>query len=197
MGKFGEYIQPDIRHNSPGQPQKLTPYVPPKVPVKLPKELDWVPGASDAILEKIVGLKIKIVEPYHYFPPFYHTPIDMLEHVQLAAGAVGTVISLRIPQDSMARIRFYGQDITPVVAPLPGTEWLEVEWTFRVNGAPLNYYDRFLGQRGALIWPAETTIVLDGSDLFEVVARNTAAATAYYCWASIRGWQWSKSVREK
>lgn len=190
---FGEYIKPGIRSLPPGSPKPASPYLPPKPETKIPSGMEWVRDLTDELIRKVFKRTMKVMTPYHYFPPFYHTPVDMLEPVQVNMGATETIIELTIPQGQMLRIKFYGQDITAVPpAVLPGTEWAEVVWTFSVNGVPLEHYDAFLGQRGAVIWPAETTIVLDGSDVFRVTAENTSAANNYFVWASIRGWQWSK-----
>jgi len=199
MPQFGEYIKPDIRHHNPGMPKPVSPNLPPRRgEAKLPDNLNWlrpfVEEMKDQLINRVFKRVMKVFMPYYYFPPFYHVPVDMLERVQVNAGGTMTILRLVVPQDQMARIKFYGQDITAIPpAILPGTQWREVAWTFRVNGAPLAYYGNFLGQRGILnLAPAETTIVLDGTDVFEILATNNSAANNYFVWASLSGWQWSK-----
>lgn len=189
-----------VRSLPSGTPPVPSPFFPGKKETKLPPEQEWLrPFLKEMAIDmaaKTARMIRRSILPLYQFPPFKHTVIDMFEHALVNAGATEVVVlTLTIPQNIMARIRFYGQDITAVVPPLPGTEWLDIEWTFRVNGAPLEYYDRFLGQRGAQIWPAETTIILDGADVFEIVATNTSANN-YFCWALIRGWQWSVLTTE-
>ena len=199
MPQFGEYFKPEILHNNPGTVKPVSPYVPPAVgKAQLPDNLNWLrpfcEEMKDQLINRVFKRVMKVFMPYYYFPPFYHVPVDMYERVLVPAGAVNQMIlHLPIPQDQMARIKFYGQDITAVPPfVLPGTEWQEVTWTFSVNGAPLNYYSNFLGQRGVLnLAPAETTIVLDGSDVFSISVTNTSV-NDYFIWASIQGWQWSK-----
>ncbi|MFH1226843.1 MAG: hypothetical protein V1701_02930 [Planctomycetota bacterium] len=196
---FGDLPDKTHRMTSPGVPKQPSPYFPPEKIADIPESLRWLRDFKDEISEELY-LKIKtdilfrIRQPFYQFPPFYHTIIDMFEHVQVNVGATATVLTLAVPQKEMARIRFYGQDITAVIPPLPGTEWLEVEWQFRVNGAPLRDYNRFLGQRGAVVWPAETTVILDGADVFDIIVTNNSLVNNYFAWASIRGWQWSQDM---
>ena len=199
MSRFGDLPDRTHRRLPPGVPKEPSPYFPPAKKADIPDGFKWVRDfkdeASDELLLKITDILFRIRHPFYQFPPFYHTIIDMLANVQVNAGATETVLTLTIPQKEMARIRFYGQDITPVPpAVLPGTQWAEVTWQFRVNGAPLRDYNHFLGQRGAVIWPAETTVILDGADVFDIIVTNNSAVNNYFAWASIRGWQWSQDM---
>lgn len=191
---FGE--KKVVRHNLPGMPKPASPFLYPPDKANLPPEWMWLRDfyneLSSDFLKRFHRMVAKCLLPFYQFPPFYHTVIDQLANIQVNVGATQTILTLTVPQDEMARIRFYTQDITAVVAPLPGTEWNEVFWSFLVNGVPLEDYDNFQFQRSILGIPAETTIILDGADIFTITARNTSAVNAYFCWAGIRGWRWSK-----
>jgi len=187
-----------VLDNPHGVPPVPSPFFPVRSAAKLPPELDWLHNFKQEIIDdalKSFSRRVyKTRAPHWIEPPFQHTVIDRQVRVNVPALAVNAVIlQLVVSQDDMARIRFYAQDIAPVPpAVLPVTAWQDVVWTFRVNGTPLTDYNLFTGQRGVLgLGPAETTIVLDGSDLFEIIVTNNNAANAFWITAAIRGWNWS------
>lgn len=197
--KLGE-LPDDARgslHLPSGIPKNLSPYFGDPPHANIPPGLEWIRDLGQEIqadlLEKFGAMMLKARPPHHIEPPFHHTDIDRMNFVQVNAGVQNAVVlNLTVPQGEMARLSFYGQDITAVVAPLPGTEWADVLWTFRVNGTALDDFNAFAGQKGVIgLSPAVTTIVLEDSDLFEIVASNNNPAINYNVWALIRGWQWS------
>lgn len=198
-GKLGELPKDAsyVLDHPHGVPPVPSPFFPCKTVAKLPADSEWLHDFKKELLSDAVSALAKRVyktrAPHWIEPPFHHTVIDRQLRVNVPALGVNVVIlTLTVAQDDMARIKFYAQDIAPVVPPLPATAWQDVVWTFRVNGTPLTDYNLFTGQRGIPgLGPAETTIVLDGSDLFEIVATNNNAANAFWITACIRGWNWS------
>lgn len=190
------YIEENV-----GPARQSSPFLAPPVQANIPENLEWMrkfyKELSEDMIKRLSRMIRKTMQPLYQFPPFYHIVIDRLDMAQVNIGQTGTILTLTIPQNEYARIRFYGQDITPVVAPLPGTEWNEVNWSFNVNGVPLEDYDNFIYQRGAQLFPAETTIILDGADVFTITATNNSITDNYFLWAFIRGWRWSKLTTDR
>lgn len=185
----------------PGQEKPGSPFLTPPKKANLPPDKQWIRDYYDEIssdmIRRVSRLINKTMQPAYQFPPFYHTPIDMLNMVQVNAGGnQGTILTLTIPHAEKARIKLYWQDITPVVAPLPGTQWNDVVWSFSVNGNPLEFYQNFRYQRGTPMSPAETTIILEGSQTFTITGtNNNAAGNNFFLWAAIKGWRWSPTVQ--
>jgi len=192
LPKDASYVL-DMPHGVPSVP---SPFFKGRTVAALPTELEWLREFKKELVEESVSAAARQVyknRPPHWIePPFDHTVIDRQLRVAAPGGGVATIIlTLNIAHNEMARIKFYTQDIFPVPpAVLPATAWQDVLWTFRVNGTPLPDYNIFAGQRGVSPWPAETTIIINDSDTFEIVVANNNAA-AFWITAGIRGWRWS------
>lgn len=197
MGELPKDAAELVLHQQSGTPSVPSPFFKGKTSASLPPEFEWLRDFKNELVESAVDAAARRVyktRPPHWIePPFDHTVIDRQARVNVPGGALPAVaiLTLTIAHNEMARIKFYTQDINPVPpAVLPATAWQDVVWTFRVNGTPLPDYNIFTGQRGVAPWPAETTIILNDSDTFEIMAANNNAA-ALWITAGIRGWKWS------
>jgi hypothetical protein len=191
--KLGEIPSAQER---PGQPHNWLPqgdaiFINPPVKADLPQGEDWRRDLGDEMLQKLLfGLAqfpLMIKQPPYIEAPFNHVLVDIMETVTVLAGATSNILSYTVPVKQTGAIVEYGQDISLLVPGIP--DWTKIKWFFRVNNAPLQFFNGFTGQRGTIYWPRKCTIYLKTGQTITIAAQNTDVLP-YNITAAVRGWQY-------
>ena len=157
----------------------------------IPAGSEWLPELFDDFLRKLKRTVFKTALPFAQYPPFEHTDIDVkVTSAALAPAATVTLTTITVPQNQVAVIRLYGQDVEAVVPPTLAAAWNDISWTFLRGNFALQYFDGFLGQRGSLLNLRPAAITIQGPDTFTVSVRN-AGAVSYLVTLSLIGHQYS------
>lgn len=143
-----------------------------------------------AIINWIRRANVTVSPPAHIEPIVWSHPIDLTARVSVpaAVGAYTTAISYRVPDGRYARIDTYGVLVNDAAYTYNGS----ILWRLRVNGTAItDGLNEWGEQRGSLVHPRKTFIVLKEDDLltFEV-RRAVAAGAAQDVDMSITGWDW-------
>ena len=144
------------------------------------------------LLRNLAKMNIWTRKAPYLEPPYNHVPVDIMETKTIAAGATATVLTYTAPVRQIGIIDSYSQEaiITP-----PGiglVAWADLLWSFKINNAPMEYFNGFAGQRGKVYWPRKATFYLNEGQEFSISVQNNAALNSYDVTAAVRGWQYMK-----
>lgn len=148
-------------------------------------------GVTSELLQAVRRFNITAAPPAHIRPPIWQNPIDLSATVSVP-GAVNTtntvVVSYTVPKGYWARIEQYGVNVQDPSYTYNGS----LLWSFVKNGALLGQGMSGWGeQRGSMVYPSKTTIVLQQGDLIQFdVQRAVLYGSAQTVQMCIRGWAW-------
>jgi hypothetical protein len=128
--------------------------------------------------------------PAHLSPIVWSEPVDLSARVSVpaAVGVYTSAITFTVPEGRYARLKYYGVNVIDPAYTYNGS----LLWRFIVNGNPLGDGMSDWGiQRGSVIQPRETYIILKQEDVLGFqVRRAVAAGAAQDVDMSITGWTW-------
>lgn len=130
-----------------------------------------------ALMNMIRRTNFTVSLPAHQAPIIWSQPIDQSGQTTLAAavGNYATVVQYTVPLGSGARILQYGVNVQDAAYTYNGS----ILWRFRVNGQPLsNGMSDWAQQRGSVVNPRDTVIILKEGDTLEFQVRRAVAAGA-------------------
>ncbi len=148
---------------------------------------------TDALMRMIRNIAITAAPPAHIRPTVWSDPIDLSATVTvpLAVGPYVPAVSFKVPPGRGARIEQYGVNVLDDTYTYNGS----ILWAFRKNGQrmlDLGMSD-WGEQRGSMIFPRKTAIILNEGDYLEfLVRRAVLAAGDQDVQMGFRGWIWRK-----
>lgn len=147
-------------------------------------------GITSELLQAVRRFNITAAPPAHIRPPIWQNPLDLSVTVTVP-GAVGQNIvgvTYTVPKGYWARIEQYGVNVQDATYTYNGS----LLWSFLKNGVPYGQGLSGWGeQRGSMVYPSKTTIVLQQGDIIQFDVQraviHTGSQTVQMC---IRGWAW-------
>jgi hypothetical protein len=144
------------------------------------------------LVKMVRNLTITAGLPAHVRPTVWSVPIDLSAQVTVAAaaGPYTAAITYTVPEGMGARIEQYGFNVLDPLYTFNGS----ILWAFKKNGA---FIDQGLTdiaqQRGTMVYPRKTVIILDARDRLQFLVRRAVVAGApQNVQMGFRGWAWMK-----
>lgn len=153
------------------------------------KELPRARAFARVLMQLIQNTQITASSPAHVQPPLWSSPVDLSAVYSLpaAVGSYQTVLSYTAPPGGWARISGYGVDVQDPAFTYDGS----ILWRIRVNGINVQTLADWGDQRGSIIQPRNTIIVLrEGWKVQFEVRRAVAAVGATSIAMALLGWTW-------
>lgn len=139
------------------------------------------PDAQDKLVAKIINLirrtNITVSPPAHIKPTAWSNPVDLSARVTVpaAVGPYATALSFTCPPGRWARIDSFGVNVLDAAYDYNGS----ILWRWVKNGMPLGDGMSDWGiQRGSIVQPRETFIILNEDDVLELQVRRAVVAGA-------------------
>ncbi len=147
---------------------------------------------TDALLRMIRRLAITAAPPAHIRPTVWSDSVDLSANVSVPA-AVNTYVSaiaFQVPPARGCRIEQYGVNVLDATYTFDGS----ILWAFKKNGQFLDLgLSNWGEQRGSMVFPRKTVIVLNEGDRLEMLVRRAVAHIgAQTVQMGFRGWIWRK-----
>jgi len=151
------------------------------------------PNGDDRLMASIINFirrtNITVSPPAHIKPTVWSTAVDLSARLNLAGG-VGpyqTVVSFTAEPGRWARIHGFGVEVQDAAFPYDGS----ILWRLRKNGRPLGDGLSDWGiQRGSVVIPRETFIILEEDDTVDFQVRRAVAGAAVDVDMALTGWTW-------
>lgn len=159
------------------------------VPLLDEKELPRARAFARVLMQLIQNTQITTALPAHVQPPLWSSPVDLSAVYSLpaAVGAYQTVLSYTAQEGSWARISGYGVDVQDPAFTYDGS----ILWRIRVNGVNVQTLADWGDQRGSVVQPRSTLIVLrEGWKVQFEVRRAVAAGAPTSVAMALLGWTW-------
>ncbi len=145
------------------------------------------------LIRQVRQLSITAAQPAHVRPTVWSDAVDLTATVtvQDTVGAYVSAVEFLVPEGRGCRIEQFGVDVKDPAYTYDGS----ILWAFKKNNTQL--LDQGLSnwgeQKGSIIFPRKTVIVLDEGDLIQMLVRRAVAAGAPQNVAmGFRGWTWRK-----
>lgn len=148
---------------------------------------------TDSLMRMIRHVAITAAPPAHIRPTVWSDSVDLSATVTVpaAVNAYVTAVSFKVPPARGARIEQYGVNVQDDTYTYDGS----ILWGWRKNGKQVldlgmsNWGE----QRGSMVFPRKTVIVLNEGDFIEFMVRRAVAALAEQdVQMGFRGWIWRK-----
>ncbi len=149
---------------------------------------------ADALMRMIRYVSITAAPPAHIRPTVWSDSVDLSAQVTVAgvvAATYTTAVTFTVPAGRGCRIEQYGVNVLDPTYPYDGS----IVWAFRKNGQFLDLGMTGWGeQRGTMVFPRKTVIVLDSKDTIDFMVKRAALTTpgAFDVQMGFRGWIWRK-----
>lgn len=152
------------------------------------------PDEHDHLIATLLNLvkraNITSSPPAHQEPTVWSDPVDLTARVTVpaAVGAYATALTFTCPPGRWARINLYGVSVQDAAYTYNGS----ILWRFRKNGVNIGDGMSDWGeQRGSIINPRPTFILLQEDDVLEFQVRRAVIALAPQdVDHSLQGWTW-------
>jgi hypothetical protein len=135
---------------------------------------------ADLLVNKLAGLfqnaNITAALPAYNEPTWWSQPLDMSGSVSLAAAqsTYQTVLTYTCPVGLRFRINGYGVNVQDPAYTYNGS----ILWRIRKNGVDVPFLADWGQQRGSIVQPRETFIILEPQDIIQFQVRRAVAALA-------------------
>lgn len=151
-------------------------------------------GDKSDLVNQIVTLvrktNVTASPPAHLSPTVWSDPIDLSARITVpaAVGVYAPAITFTVPDGRYSRIKYYGVNVLDPAYTYNGS----ILWRFTINGIPIGDGMSDWGiQRGSIIQPRETYIIVKQADVIRFeVRRAVLALAAQDVDMSITGWTW-------
>lgn len=142
------------------------------------------------LIRQVRQLSITAAQPAHVRPTVWSNAIDLTATVSVpaAVGAYVDAVAFEVPEGYGCRIEQYGVDVKDPTYTYDGS----ILWGFKKNNQLLDQGMSNWGeQKGSIVFPRKTVIILNYGDLLTMcVRRAVAAAGAQNVAMGFRGWTW-------
>jgi hypothetical protein len=163
--------------------------IPTGAPLLDEREMPRARALARVLAQLIQNTNITAALPAHVSPPLWSEPVDLVQRVTVpaAVGQYVPVIRYQAPPGRWARIASYGVNVLDPAYTYDGS----ILWRIRVNGNDVPTLADWGDQRGSIIQPRQTFIVLreDWQVTFEV-KRAVAAVLPQDVVMALSGWAW-------
>lgn len=160
-------------------------------------QFEGPPTQEDRLVSKILNVirrtNITVSPPAHIAPTYWTQPIDLSARVNVAAavGAYATAITYTVPEGYGGRIDGYGVTVQDAAYNYNGS----LLWRLQINGRDIENLTDWGEQRGSVVIPRETVIILQEQDTIRLqVRRAVGAAGAQDVDHALKGWIWRKRM---
>jgi hypothetical protein len=148
---------------------------------------------AQELIRQVRQLSITAAPPAHIRPTVWSDPVDKVvtTTVLAAVGPYTSAVEFLVPPGRGCRIEQFGVSVQDAAYTYDGS----ILWAFRKNNS--QYLDQGLSdwgeQKGSIVFPRKTVIVLDEGDLIQMMVRRAVVAGApQTVQMGFRGWTWRK-----